>query len=183
MICSAYKVIKQGDNTQPWQTPFPVWDQSVFPCPALIVASWPAYQKTGKMVWYSLFFKNFPQFVVIHAVKGFSIVNETEIDVFLKFPWFFYDPTDVGNLSSGSSAFPKSSLYPRSSRFMYYWSLAWRLLSVILLACEVSTVVWTLLGIALWVWNESRPFPILWPLLHFSNLLQYWVQHFNSIIF
>ena len=59
----------------------------------------------GKVVWYSLLFKNFPQFVVIHTVKGFSVVNEAEVDVFLEFPYFFYDPTDVGNLISGSSAF------------------------------------------------------------------------------
>ena len=63
------------------------------------------------MVWYSHLFKNFPQFVVIHTVKGFSIVNEAEIDVFLKFPWFLHDPANAGNLISGSSAFSKSSLY------------------------------------------------------------------------
>ena len=62
------------------------------------------------VVWYSHPFKNFPQFFVIHAVKGFSIVNEAEVDIFLELPCFFYDPTDVGNLISGSSAFPKSSL-------------------------------------------------------------------------
>ena len=62
------------------------------------------------MVWYSYLFKNFPQFVVIHVVKGFSIVTEAEVDVFLEFSCFFYDPTDVGNLISGSSAFFKSSL-------------------------------------------------------------------------
>ena len=63
------------------------------------------------MVWHSHLFKNFPQFVVIHTVKGFSIVNEAEIDVFLEFPCLFYDPKDVGNLISDSSAFSKSSLY------------------------------------------------------------------------
>ena len=63
------------------------------------------------MVWYSHLFKNFPQFVVSHTVKGFSIVNETEIDVFLKFPYCLYDPANVGNLISGSSAFSKPSLY------------------------------------------------------------------------
>ena len=56
------------------------------------------------MVWYSyLLFKNFPQFVVINTVKGISVVNEAEVDVFLEFPCFFYDPTNVGNLISGSS--------------------------------------------------------------------------------
>ena len=62
------------------------------------------------MVWYSYLLKNFPQFVVIHTVKGFSVVNETEVDVFLEFFCFAYDPADVGNLISGSSAFSKSSL-------------------------------------------------------------------------
>ena len=63
------------------------------------------------MVWYSHLFKNFPQFVMIHTVKGFSAVNETEIDVFLEFSCFFYDPMDVGNSISGSSAFSQYSLY------------------------------------------------------------------------
>ena len=62
------------------------------------------------MVWYSHHFKNFPQFVVIHTVKGFGIVSKTEVDVFLELSCFFDDPADVGNLISGSSAFSKSSL-------------------------------------------------------------------------
>ena len=68
-------------------------------------------QEAGKVVWYSYFFKNFPLFIVIHTDKGFSGVNETEVDVFLEFPCFFYDLADVSNLTSGSSAFSKSSLY------------------------------------------------------------------------
>ena len=62
------------------------------------------------MVWYAHLLKNVPQFVVIHTVKGFGIVNKAEIDVFLEISWFFYDPADVGNLISGSSAFSKTSL-------------------------------------------------------------------------
>ena len=62
------------------------------------------------MIWYSHLFKNFPQFVVIHTVKGFSVVNEAEIDVFLQFSCFFYDPVDVSNFISGSSTFSKSTL-------------------------------------------------------------------------
>ena len=62
------------------------------------------------MVWYSHLLKNFPQFVVIHTVKGFGIVNKAEIDVFLELSWFFDDPTDFGNWISGSSAFSKSRL-------------------------------------------------------------------------
>ena len=69
-------------------------------------------QEAGKVVWYSHLFTNFPQFVVIYTAKGFNIVNKEEVDVFfLEFPCFFYDPTDIGNLISGSSAFSKSSFY------------------------------------------------------------------------
>ena len=62
------------------------------------------------MVWYSHFFKNFPQFVVIHTVKGCGVVNKADVDVFMEFSCFFFDPMDAGNLISGFSAFPKSSL-------------------------------------------------------------------------
>ena len=62
------------------------------------------------MAWYSHLFNNFPQFIVIHTVKGFSIVNKAEIDVFLELSCFFDNPVDVGNLIAGSSAFPKTSL-------------------------------------------------------------------------
>ena len=68
-------------------------------------------QEASQVVWYSPLFKNFPQFFVILTVKGFSIVNEAELDVSLEFFCFFDDPTDVGNLISGSSAFSQSSLY------------------------------------------------------------------------
>ena len=141
-------------------------------------------QETGKVVWYSHLFKNFPQVVVIHTVKGFSVVNEEEVDVLLEFSCFFYDPTDVGNLISGSSAFSKLSLYIWKFS-VHCWSLIWRILSISLLTYEISaTVAWAFFGIAfLWDWNENWPFPVLWPLLSFPNLLAYWVQHFHSIIF
>ena len=93
------------------------------------------------MVWYSHPLKNFPQFVVIHIVKGFSIVNKAEIDVLLEFPCFFYDPTDASKLISGSSAFSKSSCISGSSQSLDCWSLAWKILSIILLACEMSAIV------------------------------------------
>ena len=67
-------------------------------------------QEEGQVVWYSHLFKNFPQFVVIHTVKGFGIVNKAEVDVFLELSCFFDDTTDVDNLISGSSAFSKYSL-------------------------------------------------------------------------
>ena len=70
-----------------------------------------ASQEAGKVVWYSHLLKNFPQIVVIHTVRRFSVVNEEEVDIFLEFYCFFYDPMDVGNLIPDSSAFSKSSLY------------------------------------------------------------------------
>jgi len=66
--------------------------------------------EASKVVWYSHLFQNFQQFIVIHTVKGFSIVNEAEVDAFLEFPCFSDDPVDIGNWISGSSAFSKSSL-------------------------------------------------------------------------
>ena len=78
----------------------------------------------------------------MHTVKGFGIVSKAEIDVLMELSCFFNDPADVGNLISGSSAFSKTSLNIRKSQFMYFWSLAWRILSITLLACEMSAVVW-----------------------------------------
>ena len=144
MMYSAYKLKKQGNDIQPWCTPVSIWNQSVVPRPVLSVASWPADRlslETGQVVWYSHFFKNFPQFVVIYTVKGFGTVNKAEVDVFLESSCFFYDPTDISNLISGSSAFSKSSLNIWKSRFMHCWSLAWRILSITLLACEMSAIV------------------------------------------
>ena len=67
-------------------------------------------QEAGKVIWYSHLFKNLLQFYGIHTVKGFGIVNKADVDVLLELSWSFYDPTDVGNLISGFSAFSKSSL-------------------------------------------------------------------------
>ena len=68
-------------------------------------------QEAGQVVWYSHLSQNFPQFIVIHTVKGFGIVDKAQIDVFLELSCFFHDPADVSNLISDSSAFSKSSLY------------------------------------------------------------------------
>ena len=94
--------------------PFPMLKQSVVPCKVLTVASRPTYRFLRRQVRWSgipISFKNFPQFVVIHTVKGFCVISETEIDVFLKFLCLFYDPVDADNLFSGSFAFSKSSWY------------------------------------------------------------------------
>src|SRR5574340_297089 len=71
-------------------------------------------QEADQVVWYSHLFENFPQFIVIHTVKGFGIVHKAEIDVFLELSCFFHDPADVGKLISGSSAFSKTSLSIRN---------------------------------------------------------------------
>ena len=144
-------------------------------------------QEAVQVVWYSHLSQNFPQFIVIHTVKGFGIVNKAEIDVFLGLSCSFHDSVDVGNLISGSSAFSKTSLNirkfmihvllkPGLEDFEYYFTSVW-------VECNCA-VVWAFFGIAfLWDWNENWPFPVLWPLLSFPNLLAYWVQHFHSIIF
>ena len=145
-----------------------------------------ASQEASWVVWYSHLFKNFPQFVVIHTVKGFGIVSEA-LDVFLEFSCFFCDPTDAGNLSLIPLFFSKSSLNiwnfsirvllkPSLENFEHYFASMWD-------ECN-CVVVWTFFGIAfLWDWNENWPFPVLWPLLSVPNLLAHWVQHFHSIIF
>ena len=144
-------------------------------------------QEAGQVVWYCHHFENFPQFIVIHTVKGFGIVNKAEIDVFLELSCFFDDPVDVGKLISGPSAFSKSTLHllkftvhillkPGLENFKHYFTRMWD-------ECN-CVVVWAFFGIAfLWDWDENWSFPVLWPLLSSPNLLAYWVQHFHSISF
>ena len=168
---------------------FPIWNRSVVPHLVLTVASGPVYRILRRQVMWSgisITWRIF-QFVVIHTVKHFSIVNETEVDVFLEFSCFFYDTMDVGNLISHSSAFSKSSLIiwkfsvhvllkPSLEHFEHYLARMWN-------ECYCA-VVRAFFGIAfLWDWNENWPFPILWPLLSFPNLLAYGMQHFHNIIF
>ena len=168
ILYSAYKLNKQGDKRQPWCTPFLIWNQSVVPCLVLTIASTciQISQEAGKVVWYSYLFQNFPQFVLIHTVKGFGIINNAEVDVFLEFCCFLDDPTDVGNLISGSSAFSKSNLSiwkflihvllkPGFENFEHYFASMWN-------ECNCA-IVWAFFGIALlWDWNENWPFPVLW---------------------
>ena len=143
-------------------------------------------QEAGPVVWYAHLFQNFAQFIMIRTVKGFGIVNKAEIDVFPELSCFFDDPADDDTLISGSSAFSKTSLNiwkftvrvllkPCLENFEYYFTSLWD-------ECNCA-VVWAFFGIAfLWDWNENWPFPVLWPLLSFPNLLAYWLQHFHSII-
>ena len=99
-------------------------------------------QEAGQVVWYSHLFKNFPQFIVIHTVKGFGIVNKAEVDVFLKLSCFFDDPSHVGNLISGFCAFSKTSLNIWKITVHELLKPAWIILSITLLACEMTTTVW-----------------------------------------
>ena len=145
------------------------------------------FQEAGQVVWYSHLFMNFPQFVVIHTVKGFGIVNKVEVDVFLELSCFFDNPADVGYLISGSSAFSKSSLNiwkfsvhvllkPSLENFEHCFASVWD-------ECNCA-VVWAFFGTAfLRDWNENWPFPFLGPLLSFPNLKAYWVWCFHGIIF
>ena len=144
-------------------------------------------QEAGKVVRYSHLLKDFPQFVVIYTVKGFGIVNKAEVDVFLEFSCFFYDPKDFDKWSLVPLPFLNPAWTSGISWFMYCWNLAWRILSINLLACEMSAIVQSFEhSLALPSFGsgiKTKPFPVLWPLLSFPNMLAYWVQHFNSIIF
>ena len=93
------------------------------------------------MVWYSHPFQNFPQFIIIHTVKGFGIVNKAETDVFLELSCFFDDPADVGNLISGLSAFSKTSLNIRKFTVHILLKPGLENLGITLLACEMSAIV------------------------------------------
>ena len=137
-----------------------------------------------------LVFPSLSEFSTVYCdprIKGFGIVNKAQIDVFLELSCFLNDPADIGNLISGFSAFSISSLNiwkftvhlllkPGLENFEHYFTSVWDECSCL--------VVWPLFGISfLWDWNENWPFPVLWPLPSFPNLLAYWVQHFHSIIF
>ena len=142
-------------------------------------------QEADQVVWYSHLFQN-SVYCDPHS-QGYGIVNKAETDVFLELSCFFSDPADVGNLISGSSAFSKTSLNiwkfmvhvllkPGLENFEHYFTSVWD-------ECN-CVVVWAFFGIDfLWDWNENWPFPVLWPLLSFPNLLAYWAQHFHSLIF
>ena len=121
-------------------------------------------QEAGKVVWYSQLLNNFSQFVVIHTIKGFGIVNKAEVDVFLKLSWFYDDPLDVDYLISGSSAFPKSSLNfwkfmvhvqlkPGLENFEYYFASVWDECNCVL--------VWILFGTVFpWDWMKTFSTPV-----------------------
>ena len=98
-------------------------------------------QDAGQVVWYSHLFQNVPQFIVIHIVKGFGIVNKAEVDVFLELSCFFDDPADVAIWSLVPLPLLKTAWTSGSSWFTYCWSLAWRIWGITLLPCEMSEIV------------------------------------------
>ena len=143
-------------------------------------------QEAGQLVWYFHLFHSFPQFIVIHTAKGCDIINKAEVGVFLELSCFFEDLADIGNLISGSSAFSKCRLniWKFSVHIMMKTNLNDFEHNVTSMGDECNCLVyWTFFSIALLGnWDKDWPFPVLWPLLHFPNLLTYWVQHFNSTL-
>ena len=153
MMYSAYKLNKQGDNIQP-KCSFPYLKPvccSMSSSICCFLTCIKISQEAGQVVWYSHVFQNLSQFVEIRTVKGFGIVNKAKADVFLELSCFFDDPTDVGNLISGSSAFSKSSshiwkftihilLKPGLENFEHYFASLWDVCNCV--------VVWVFFGIA-----------------------------------
>ena len=152
---SAYKLNKQGNNIQPWSIfGFGTSRCSMSSSNCFFLICIQISYEAGNVVWYSHLFKNFPQFVVIHTVKGFGLVNKAEVDVFLEFSCFFNGPADDGNLISGSSSFSKSSLNiwrvmvhvllkPGLENFEHYFTSMWNEYN--------CTVVWAFLALPFFV--------------------------------
>ena len=145
MMYSAQKLNKQGDNIQPCCTPFPILNQPVLPCKDLAVATWHAYRFLKRQVRWSgipISLRIF-QFVGIHTVKGFGIVNKAEIDFFF---WNFLAFSMIQWMLTIWSLVPLPFLNPAwtsgISQLTFWWSLSWRILSTTLLECEMSAIVW-----------------------------------------
>ena len=167
MICSAYKLMKQGDNIQPWRTPFLILTYcSTSGSNCCFLSCIQISQEAGNVLWCSQLIKNIPQCVVIHTKSLVYSMKQKQI-FFWEFPCFFYDPVYVGNLISASSASSTSSLYvckfsvhvllkPSTKDFEHNLAGMWD-------ECNY-TVIGTLFGIA-FIWSENWPFPVLWPLL------------------
>ena len=180
MMYSAYKLNKQGDIMQSWHTPFPNLETVHCSMPGsnyCFLTCIQISQEVGQMLWHSHPFKNFPQFVVLHAVKDFNSVNEAEVDVFLELSCFFDDWTDVGSLISGSSAFSKSILNiwkfsvhvllkPLLENFEHCFARVWD-------ECN-HVVVWTLFDIAF--------FGVEWKLIFSSPVATAEFSKFSGIL-
>ena len=145
-MLAVFKLNKHSDNIQPWHTPFPIWNQSVVPCLVLTVASWPAYRFLKRQIRWSgmpTSWRIFHSLLLSTQSKGFSVVSEAEVDVFSGIPLLFL-------WSNRCWQFDFWFLLPflnpawtyTISQLMYCWSLAWRILNITLLVCEMSAIVW-----------------------------------------
>ena len=174
-MCSAQKLNKESNNIQPCILfSFPTFE-TVHRCTSrsncysfltLIQVS----QETSKGVWYSYLFKNFPQFLAIHLVKGFSIINEAEVDVFLELPCLLHHPKRIGNLIIGSSASSKSSLY------------IWKFLVHILLKPSCCSITKSCLTLCNSVNYSTTSFSVLHYLPEFAQIHGHWVSDANYLI-
>ena len=145
MMYSAYKLNKQGDSIQPWCTPFPILNQSAVPCKILTVASWSAYRCLKRQVrWSSISISS----IIFHSLLWFTqrLSSSQWSKCLFVFFWNSLDFFFIQRMLAIWSLIPLSFLYPCCtfgySWFMCCWSLAWRILSIILLACEMSSIMW-----------------------------------------
>ena len=173
MMHYVYELNKPEGNIQPWDTPFPIWNQSIVPWFVLTVAFWAAcrfFRRPVRCSGIPISWRIF-QFLLIYTVKSFIVVNEAEVDAFLELSCFFCDSTDVGNLISGSSTFSNSSLNnwefsihavlkPSLENFAHYFASIWN-------ECDCAAVR-KFFHIALLLELEWKlTFPVLGPLLSF----------------
>ena len=138
------KLDKQGDNIQPCHTPFPILKGKVTPMSGsncCFLAYMQFSQETSKVFWYSHLFQNFPHFFVVHTVRGFHVVSEAEAEVFREFLAFSMIQCMLAVWSLVPLPFLNPTCTSGSSQFKYCWSLAWKILSTILLACDMRTIV------------------------------------------
>ena len=145
MMYIAYKLNKHSDNIQPWRTPFPIWNRSVVPCPALTVASWPAYRFLKRQVRWSgisISFRIFHSLLWSTQSKALAWSIKQKQMFFWNSLAFLMIQQMLAIWSLVTLSFLKPTWTSGSSQFTYYWSLAWRILSITLLACEMSATVW-----------------------------------------
>ena len=144
MMYSAYKLNKRGDSIHPWHTPFPIWKQSIVPCPVLTVASWPAYKFLRRQVGWSgipISFRIFHSLLWSTQSKTLFSSQWSRSRYFSGIILLFLWSNRCGQFDLVSLPFLNPVCTSGSSWFTYYWSLTWRILSITLLACEMSAIV------------------------------------------
>ena len=186
---SAYKSNEHSDTIQPWCTPFPILNKSIVLCPVLTVSSWPTYTFLRRQERWSgtpIYLRLFTVCCDAHS-KKLSHCQWSRSRSYFETPLFSPWPNGCWQFDLSFLFSSKLSLYiwkfrvyillmPSLKDFEHYFASMWNK--------KNCMAVWAFFGIALLLhWNENWPFPVLWPLLSFPNLLAYWVQHFNSIIF